>query len=154
MVGVPINYGAIRWVLDNKMHYLDGTMKDPNNQWTAQSLNSYLTSGVLYVLVVGSPSSLPFPPYLQFHPGPTRTLPRTDLPSPPLRLLDRCRHPASPLPPLKTLPKSQLPPLEQHHLLLRPLELLRQHLNRLPLVHHRRIHRHVLGVPEEVRAVG
>lgn len=64
MVGVPINYGAIRWVLDNKMHYLDGTMQDPNHQWTAQTLNSYLTSGVQYVLVVGSPFPLPFPPML------------------------------------------------------------------------------------------
>ncbi|KAN0099989.1 OPT superfamily oligopeptide transporter [Hyaloscypha variabilis] len=51
MVGVPINYGAIRWVLNSKMPYLDGTMEDPNHQWTGQQLAGSLTTGVQYVLV-------------------------------------------------------------------------------------------------------
>ena len=54
MVGVPINYGAIRWVLNSKMPYLDGTMEDPNHQWTGQQLAGSLTTGVQYVLVVCS----------------------------------------------------------------------------------------------------
>jgi len=55
MVGVPINYGAIRWVLDNKMQYLNGTKEDPNHQWTGQYLAGSLTAGIQYVLVVSCP---------------------------------------------------------------------------------------------------
>jgi len=55
MVGVPINYGAIRWVLDNKIAYLNGTTQDPNHQWTGQLLSESLTTGVQYVLVVRPP---------------------------------------------------------------------------------------------------
>jgi len=51
LIGVPVNYGALRWILDTKREYLDGSKKDPLNQWTGQSLASYNTMAVQYVLV-------------------------------------------------------------------------------------------------------
>ena len=64
-LGVPINYAVMRWVLDTKRDYLTGAVEDPAHIWTGQSLASYLTMGVQYVLIVssffltsGSPSSI------------------------------------------------------------------------------------------------
>ncbi|CCH43030.1 Oligopeptide transporter [Wickerhamomyces ciferrii] len=51
LFGVPFNYFAMRWILDTKKDYLKGTLKDPLNQWTGQSLQSYNTMAVQYVLV-------------------------------------------------------------------------------------------------------
>ncbi|KAF2489538.1 putative OPT oligopeptide transporter [Lophium mytilinum] len=51
LIGVPINYGIIKWVLSAKGEYLLGNKKDPLNQWTGQSLSSYNTLAVQYVLV-------------------------------------------------------------------------------------------------------
>lgn len=51
LLGVPINYGIIQWVLRTKADYLTGDKVDPLNQWTGQSLSSYNTMGVQYVLV-------------------------------------------------------------------------------------------------------
>lgn len=51
LIGVPMNYGTVRWVLDTKMDYLRGIAKDPLHQWTGQSLTSYNTNAVLYVLL-------------------------------------------------------------------------------------------------------
>nr|GAT51061.1 OPT oligopeptide transporter [Mycena chlorophos] len=34
MVGVPVNYATILWVVGNKEEYLNGTKTDPNKQWT------------------------------------------------------------------------------------------------------------------------
>lgn len=51
LIGIPIDYGVIRWVLNTKSEYLSGAVTDPTHQWTGQSLASYLTSGVQYVLV-------------------------------------------------------------------------------------------------------
>ncbi len=51
MIGVPVNYGAMRWILNTKREYLDGTKVDPLHQWTGQSLQSYNTMAVQYVLV-------------------------------------------------------------------------------------------------------
>jgi hypothetical protein len=51
-IGIPINYGVIRWVLRTKTEFLNGTADDPNHQWTGQSLASSLTTSVQYVLVV------------------------------------------------------------------------------------------------------
>ena len=53
-LGVPINYAAMRWVLDTKRDYLMGAVEDPAHIWTGQSLASYLTMGVQYVLIVSS----------------------------------------------------------------------------------------------------
>lgn len=51
LIGIPIDYAVIRWVLDSKRDYLLGVIKDPTNQWTGQSLATSLTTGVQYVLV-------------------------------------------------------------------------------------------------------
>ncbi|CAM1502651.1 Fc.00g074270.m01.CDS01 [Cosmosporella sp. VM-42] len=51
LIGIPINYAVVRWVLDTKSEYLSGAVDDPTHQWTGQSLASYLTTGVQYVLV-------------------------------------------------------------------------------------------------------
>ncbi|KAI8633876.1 OPT oligopeptide transporter protein-domain-containing protein [Xylariaceae sp. FL1651] len=50
-MGVPINYAAMRWVLNTKHDYLTGKLEDPAHIWTGQSLASYLTLGVQYVLI-------------------------------------------------------------------------------------------------------
>ena len=57
LIGVPINYGCIRWILNTKKDYLLGTKVDPTHQWTAQELNTSLTYAAQYVLIV---CSLPF----------------------------------------------------------------------------------------------
>lgn len=57
-IGVPINYGVIRWVLNTKSEFLSGREIDPAHQWTAQTLAHYLTSGVQYVLIVSITSHL------------------------------------------------------------------------------------------------
>ncbi|CAN6597051.1 oligopeptide transporter 1 [Trichomonascus vanleenenianus] len=51
LIGIPVNYGALRWVLNAKMEYLQGKIEDPLHQWTGQSLASYNTMAVQYVLV-------------------------------------------------------------------------------------------------------
>ncbi|KAF1980252.1 OPT superfamily oligopeptide transporter [Bimuria novae-zelandiae CBS 107.79] len=51
LLGVPINYGIIQWVLKAKREYILGEKIDPLNQWTGQSLAGYQTMGVQYVLV-------------------------------------------------------------------------------------------------------
>jgi hypothetical protein len=51
LIGVPINYGIIQWVVSAKGPYLLGEKKDPLNQWTGQSLSNYNTLSVQYVLV-------------------------------------------------------------------------------------------------------
>lgn len=50
-LGIPINYAVIRWVLSTKRDILLGTVADPTNQWTGQSLSSSLSTSVQYVLV-------------------------------------------------------------------------------------------------------
>ncbi|KAG9253455.1 OPT oligopeptide transporter protein-domain-containing protein [Emericellopsis atlantica] len=51
VLGIPVNYAVVRWVLDTKFDYLTGALEDPTHQWTAQSLASNLTMGVQYVLI-------------------------------------------------------------------------------------------------------
>lgn len=51
LIGIPINYGTIRWILSTKRAYLTGEEEDPAHQWTAQSLTSNLSMGVQYVLI-------------------------------------------------------------------------------------------------------
>ena len=51
LIGVPINYGVIQWVLQSKGDYLLGKVDDPLHQWTGQSLATYNTLAVQYVLV-------------------------------------------------------------------------------------------------------
>lgn len=51
ILGIPINYGVVRWVLNTKFDYLSGAKKDPLNQWTGQSLVSSNTLGVQYAII-------------------------------------------------------------------------------------------------------
>ncbi|KAJ3498961.1 hypothetical protein NLG97_g722 [Lecanicillium saksenae] len=46
IIGIPINYATIRWVLDTKTDYISGAKDDPTRQWTGQALAGYLSSGV------------------------------------------------------------------------------------------------------------
>ncbi|KAG0283363.1 hypothetical protein BGZ97_008576, partial [Linnemannia gamsii] len=38
IIGVPINYAVIRWVIDTKRAYLNGSQKDPLGQWSGQEV--------------------------------------------------------------------------------------------------------------------
>jgi hypothetical protein len=51
LIGVPINYGVMQWVLKAKGEYLLGNEEDPLGQWTGQLLSNYNTMGVQYVLI-------------------------------------------------------------------------------------------------------
>jgi OPT family oligopeptide transporter len=51
LLGIPVNYGVIRWVLNTKFEYLSGAKKDPLNQWTGQRLVSANTLGVQYAII-------------------------------------------------------------------------------------------------------
>jgi len=51
LMGVPFNYLALRWVVDTKLDYLRGTIKDPLNQWTGQELVNLNTNVIQYVLL-------------------------------------------------------------------------------------------------------
>ena len=61
LVGVPIHYAVIRWVLDKKGDYLLAETRDPTNQWTGQTLTLQLTIATQYVLIVCTSSfAMPF----------------------------------------------------------------------------------------------
>jgi OPT family oligopeptide transporter len=51
ILGVPINYGVIRWVLNTKFDYLSGVKTDPLHQWTGQKLVGSNTLGVQYAVI-------------------------------------------------------------------------------------------------------
>jgi hypothetical protein len=51
LIGVPIDYGVIQWIIRTKRDFLLGIKEDPLNQWTGQSLASFNSLGVQYVLV-------------------------------------------------------------------------------------------------------
>lgn len=51
LIGIPINYGAMRWVLNTKSDYISGAKTDPLHQWTGQSLVSYQSNAVQYVIL-------------------------------------------------------------------------------------------------------
>ncbi|KAF9314644.1 hypothetical protein BGZ91_005954 [Linnemannia elongata] len=48
LIGVPVNYAVIRWVIDTKRPYLNGTKKDPLGQWSGQNPQLYLNQGIQY----------------------------------------------------------------------------------------------------------
>lgn len=58
LIGVPINYGVVRWILNTKREYLIGKLIDPLHQWTGQGLITSLTISTQYVLIVRSSLSL------------------------------------------------------------------------------------------------
>lgn len=51
LIGVPINYAVVRWVLDTKGEYISGAKIDPHHQWTGQALAENLTMATQYVLI-------------------------------------------------------------------------------------------------------
>lgn len=51
IIGVPVNYLSFRWVLSSKWDYLVGKKTDPLHQWTGQSVTSYHTNAILYVIL-------------------------------------------------------------------------------------------------------
>ncbi|KAK2797675.1 hypothetical protein FQN50_009099 [Emmonsiellopsis sp. PD_5] len=51
LTGIPVNYGVMQWVLKTKGDFLLGIKKDPLGQWTGQSLASYNSLGVQYVVI-------------------------------------------------------------------------------------------------------
>lgn len=51
VIGIPINYGALRWVLSSKREYLVGHLVDPLHQWTGQDIESVHTNAIQYVVL-------------------------------------------------------------------------------------------------------
>lgn len=51
LIGVPINYLSLRWVMTSKWDYLTGKKTDPLHQWTAQSIVTYHTNAIQYVVL-------------------------------------------------------------------------------------------------------
>lgn len=51
LIGVPINYLSLRWVLASKWDYLVGNITDPLHQWTAQNVVTYHTNAIQYVIL-------------------------------------------------------------------------------------------------------
>lgn len=50
-IGVPVNYIALKWVIKSKRHFLDGSMIDPLHQWTGQTITTYHTNAIQYVVL-------------------------------------------------------------------------------------------------------
>lgn len=51
LIGVPINYGCLKWVLRTKKAFLDGSVEDPLHQWTGQTIVSDHTNAIQYVVL-------------------------------------------------------------------------------------------------------
>ncbi|GIK06303.1 hypothetical protein Aspvir_001950 [Aspergillus viridinutans] len=51
LLGIPMNYAVMRWVLTTKRDVLTGAKTDPLHQWTGQSLISSNTLGVQYAVI-------------------------------------------------------------------------------------------------------
>ncbi|KAF7311463.1 OPT oligopeptide transporter [Mycena kentingensis (nom. inval.)] len=51
IIGVPVNYATILWVVNTKGGFLDGSEIDPNNQWTGQTVISLNNQGISFALV-------------------------------------------------------------------------------------------------------
>ncbi|PKX96015.1 OPT family oligopeptide transporter [Aspergillus novofumigatus IBT 16806] len=51
VLGIPMNYAVMRWVLSTKRDVLTGAKPDPLHQWTGQSLISSNTLGVQYAVI-------------------------------------------------------------------------------------------------------
>lgn len=51
VLGVPINYAAMQWIVDTKRPFLTGDEEDPAHIWTGQQLASSVTTGLQYVLI-------------------------------------------------------------------------------------------------------
>lgn len=51
LIGVPINYFTFRWVMSTKWDYLTGKLVDPLHQWTGQTVVTYHTNAIQYVVL-------------------------------------------------------------------------------------------------------
>lgn len=51
LIGVPINYLSFRWVMSTKWDFLTGKTTDPLHQWSGQSITSYHTNAIQYVVL-------------------------------------------------------------------------------------------------------
>ncbi|RLV94925.1 putative ATP-dependent RNA helicase [Spathaspora sp. JA1] len=51
IIGIPINYLALRWVLSTKREYLTGGKIDPLHQWTGQTISASHTNAIQYVVL-------------------------------------------------------------------------------------------------------
>ncbi|KAK1972368.1 OPT oligopeptide transporter [Colletotrichum sublineola] len=51
LIALPVNYGAMRWVIASKFDYVSGRIPDPQGQWTGQEFKSFNTAGIQYALV-------------------------------------------------------------------------------------------------------
>lgn len=51
LIGVPINYLSLRWVLSSKWDYLTGKKTDALHQWTGQAVTMYHTNAIQYVIL-------------------------------------------------------------------------------------------------------
>ncbi|KAJ7075593.1 OPT oligopeptide transporter protein-domain-containing protein [Mycena belliarum] len=51
LIGVPVNYATILWIVNTKGDFLNGTADDPNNQWTGQTVISLNNQGIAFALV-------------------------------------------------------------------------------------------------------
>ena len=100
-IGVPINYGVIRWILNTKAEYLTGRRIDPLHQWTGQDLHNSLTVATQYVLIVNTTSSCRSRKLTIS--GPPPPLHTNTLPPAWLRLPPRCYRPTPPLPPTQAI---------------------------------------------------
>lgn len=51
LIGVPINYFTFRWVMSTKWDFLSGKLIDPLHQWTGQTVVTYHTNAIQYVVL-------------------------------------------------------------------------------------------------------
>ncbi|KAJ7683096.1 OPT oligopeptide transporter protein-domain-containing protein [Mycena rosella] len=50
LIGVPVNYATILWIVNTKGGFLNGSEEDPNNQWTGQTVISLNNQGIAFAL--------------------------------------------------------------------------------------------------------
>jgi len=162
LIGVPINYGVIQWVLKSKGDYILGNKIDPLNQWTGQMLAGYNTMGVQYVLI--GPKRLfsqamfkPLPwAFLYGAAAPVvlyalhRAFPKSKL------KFHLCTPPFPPTYPTSSphsTSANRAQPRERHHLRRRRRQFLRQPVDGLHLALPRRLHLHAVLLPPPLRDV-
>lgn len=51
LIGIPINYVAVQWIIGLKRPYLDGSKVDPGHQWTGQAISASHTNAIQYVVL-------------------------------------------------------------------------------------------------------
>lgn len=65
LIGIPINYLLLTWVLKSKRDYLTEKIIDPLHQWTGQEIQSIHTNAIQYV-ILGPSRLFKHYPYLPF----------------------------------------------------------------------------------------